>query len=92
MDKGEFRLHNWHGNAKVLEYTNDTVAPNHDHTEPTDDEKILRIPWQKEEDTLQVSFERCVYPTIPLTKRKILAIINGVYDVLGIASPVTIVV
>lgn len=51
--------------------------------------KILGIPWQKDKDTLQVSFERCVYPATPLTKGKILAAINGVYDVLDFASSVT---
>ena len=74
MDKGGFRLHKWHSNAKVLENTNDTVAPDHDRTVPTDDvnsprdTKILGDPWQKEKDTLQVSFERYVYPAIPQKK------------------------
>ena len=96
MDKAGFRLHKWHSNAEVLEDTNHTSTPNHDLSISTDNAKkpraakILGTPWQKKEDTLQVRFERCLYPAIPLTKRKILAIINGVFDVLGVASPIMI--
>ena len=89
IDKGGFTLHKWHSNVKVLEDTNHTITTNEDRLTSTEDTtnpratKILGIPWQKEEDTLQISFERCLYPSIPLTKRKILAIINGVFDILG---------
>ena len=96
MDRAGFRLHKWHSNAEVLEDTNHNSTPNHDLSISTDNAKkpraakILGTPWQKKEDTLQVSFERCLYPAIPLTKRKILAIINGVFDMLGVASPIMI--
>ena len=98
MGKGGFTLHKWHSNAKLLEdCTTDFTAPNQSSlTLTTDNEKeprttkILGIPWHKDEDTLQVCFERCLYPAIPLTKRKILAAINGIFDVLGFASPITI--
>ena len=77
MDKEGFRLHKWHSNADEL---GDTTIPatNQECPTPTDHHsrykttKILGIPWQKEEDTLPVSFERCLSPAIPLTERKIL--------------------
>lgn len=96
MDKAGFRLYKWHSNAEVLEDTNHITTPNHDPPISTFNAnkpraaKILGIPWQKEKDTLQVSFERCLFPAIPLTKRKISAIINGVFDVLGFASSIMI--
>ena len=94
MDKGGFRLHKWHSNADEL---GDTTIPATNQKCPTPirhgngnkTTKILGIPWQKEKDTIQVSFERC--PAMPLTKLKIRAIINGVFDVLGFASPITII-
>ena len=33
----------------------------------------------------------CLHPAIRLTKQKILAVINGLFDVLGFASPKTII-
>ena len=96
MDKAAFRLHKWHSNAEVLEDINHTTTPNCDLSISTDNAKkprnakILGTPWQKEKDTLQVSFEGCLYPAIPRTERMILAIINGVFDVLGVASPVMV--
>ena len=91
MYKGIFRVHKWHSNAKVLENTNDTAAPNDDEKSPRLTLRSSEFRARKRENTLQVNFQRYVYPTIPLTKRKILAVINGVYDVLDFAFPVTIV-
>jgi hypothetical protein len=51
---------------------------------------ILGIPWEKTTDVVRVSLEACQLTVSPLTKRKILAAINGVYDLLGWASPVMI--
>ena len=83
MGNAGFRLHKWHSNAEVSEDTNHTTALNHALSISTDNAKkpraakILGIPWQKEKDTLQVSFERCLHSAIPTTKRKILATIMG---------------
>lgn len=52
--------------------------------------KILGIPWNKKEDSLTISFESCLKTVEPLTKRKIIAGINSIYDVLGWSAPVTI--
>ncbi|KAK3734173.1 hypothetical protein QZH41_017440, partial [Actinostola sp. cb2023] len=52
--------------------------------------KILGVPWNKCKDELTISFGGNT-ESQPLTKRRMLATINRIYDILGLASPVTVV-
>ena len=44
----------------------------------------------KEHDTLSIDFKTYLKADKPLTKRKMISVINSIYDVLGWSSPVTI--
>ena len=83
-------LHKWHSNAIKLESDlNDgklTFAKHQLSAGKTENKcKLLGMPWNKEEDVLQIDF-----PDVPtvLTKRGVLAYLAKVYDPLGIISPV----
>ena len=103
MEEGGFHLHKWHSNTPELEepqpiddetllskasstYANLVVGT---HSQET---KITGVPWNKAEDTISVGFIKPLgtMSDDPLTKRKMLSAINGVYDLLGLAAPVTI--
>lgn len=98
MKKGGFTLHKWHSDVAALESKSDQNVKDDQNqemvTRPIEESskttKILGVPWDKSTDVLHVDFEPCLRTALPLTKRKILAAINGVYDILGWASPVTI--
>ena len=45
--------------------------------------KILGTPWDKQSDTLRFDFETCLKMAEPLTTRKMISVISGVYDVPG---------
>ena len=94
MEKGGFTLHKWHSNVEELEsISNETAKGDQDSNTKAYSEsttKILGVPWEKKTDVVRVSLEACQLTVSPLTKRKILAAINGVYDLLGWASPVMI--
>ena len=53
--------------------------------------KVLGIPWDLEEDTLKVSYEKAVEraESGEDTKRKLISCTNTIYDPTGIAAPVT---
>lgn len=83
--QGGFTLHKWHSNAAEL----DAVSANKiSKTQLGVPQKgkgaLLRVPWDKEKDTIEVKFppER----TQP-TKKKLLTKLAKVYDPLGLASP-----
>ena len=57
----------------------------------TNQTKILGIPWDKSNGCMTVSFEPCLNIKSPITKRKMVAAINSVFDVLGWSSPVLII-
>ena len=103
MEEGGFHLHKWHSNIPELEepqriddetllsqassfYAKSVVGT---HSQET---KILGVPWNKAADTISVGFMKPLGTMSdgPLTKRKMLSAINGVYDFLGLAAPVTI--
>ena len=54
----------------------------------TGETKLLGVPWNKTEDTIEVNFPG---PIINVTKREVLGEIAKIYDPLGLASPVTLV-
>ena len=54
----------------------------------TGETKLLGVPWNKTEDSIEVNFPG---PVINVTKREVLGEIAKIYDPLGLASPVTLV-
>ena len=54
--------------------------------------KILGDPWNNTENELSISFMKLLesVPEGPLTKRKLLSAVNGVYNPLGLPSPALI--
>ena len=101
MGEGGFQLHKWHSNVPEIEkqsknelkipQANSTYAKLTVGTRPHES-KILGIPWNKVEDTFSINFAKtlnCVEEG-PLTKRKMLSVVSGIFDLLGIAAPVVI--
>ena len=103
MEEGGFHLHKWHSNLSELEecerpednavssQASMTYAKLEVGTSPKET-KILGVPWNKTEDKLSVGFMKPLQAVAegPLTKRKMLSAVNGVYDLLGVAAPVVI--
>ena len=89
MDQGGFELHKWHSNIEALE-SNNKKTEDAGTQESRTNGKLLGIFWNKVEDTLTINFQSCLQIHEPLTKRKILSAINGIYDLLGWTSPITI--
>ena len=103
MEEGGFHLHKWHGNIPELEepqrIDEETLLSQASSTYAklvvgthSQETKILGVPWNKAEDTISVGFIKSLGTMSdgPLTKRKMLSAINGVYDLLGLAAPVTV--
>ena len=99
MKEGGFTLHKWHSNVASMESTvvekgreeEDGVKQQTNSDEGLrNTSKILGIQWDKEEDLLQMNFKSCFQSDQPVTKRKMLAVINGIFDLLGWVSPVSI--
>ena len=99
MKEGGFTLHKWHSNVASMESTvvekgreeEDGVKQQTNSDEKLrNTSKILGIKWDKEEDLLQMNFKSCFQSDQPVTKRKMLAVINGIFDLLGWVSPVSI--
>eukprot|EP00795_Rhopilema_esculentum_P015333 gene15334-6554_t len=100
MKEGRFTLHKWHSNIASLESTaaekgrqkeeDDIREQMNQHEELRNTSKILGIQWDKYKDLLQINFESCHQTNQPVTKRKMLAVINSIFDLLGWVSPVTI--
>jgi hypothetical protein len=99
MAEGGFKLHKWHSNIPELietvdrdnlgeaTYTDQVVGSE------TKDAKILGTPWNEQDDSFSVKIGECMEKQAsgPMTKRKMLSVVNGIFDLLGIAAPVTIV-
>eukprot|EP00795_Rhopilema_esculentum_P000484 gene484-10160_t len=100
MKEGGFTLHKWHSNIASLESTaaekgrqkeeDDVREQMNQHEELRNTAKILGIQWDKDKDQLQINFDSCHQTDQPVTKRKMLAVINSIFDLLGWISPVTI--
>jgi len=101
MGEGGFQLHKWHSNVPEIEkqsknelkitQANSTYAKLTVGT-PPHESKILGVPWNKVEDTFSRNFAKTLNGVEegPLAKRNILSVINGIFDLLGIAAPVVI--
>ena len=99
MEEGGFQLHKWHSNAPFevdatsnkKEVEDPTYAKVIIGTQPSET-KILGNLWDTNRDELRISFAKCIENGNGgiVTKRKMLSIINGVFDILGIVSPVII--
>lgn len=95
LSEGGFTLHKWHSNVKNLNSEQqtceeETYAKNLVGNRGNSTTKILGTPWDKQRDTLCIDFETCSKMAKALTKRKMISVINSVYDVLGWSAPVTI--
>ena len=104
MEEEGFHLHKWHSNTPELEepqriddetllskasstYANLVVG-----THSQEKRYLEYLFLNKAEDTISVGFIKPLgtMSDDPLTKRKMLSAISGVYDLLGLAAPVTI--
>ena len=95
LSEGGFTLHKWHSNVEHLNSGNqacedETNAKSVVGNKGNSETKILGTPWDKQRDTLHVDFKTCLKAAEPLTKRKMISVINSIYDVLGWSAPVTV--
>ena len=102
LQQAGFSLHKWHSNIDEVESpdVNTSIPVPEDTTTYAKEEmgtkanetKILGIPWNKRRDELSINFSKCLERQNDevLTKRKMLSAINGIFDPLGLASPVVI--
>ena len=98
MEAGRFKLHKWHSNIPDL---NATDAVTQDDVEQTyanqrtgrthHETKILGVNWNKQADEINVDFKSCLNAAEYSTKRKLLAAIYGVYDIIELASSVVVI-
>ena len=100
---GKFDLHKWHFNAPSLEQptpheeTIEERPTSHQNENQSyaknqlgvkqGETKLLGVPWDKREDTIQTSFPD---PITKATKREVLRKIANIYNPLGLASPITL--
>jgi len=88
-----FELHKWHSNEAELEAKvvlsdeGQTYAKEQLDVKPNE-AKLLGLPWNKEEDTLYVTFTSDLNET---TKREVLKSLALVFEPLEVASPTTLV-
>jgi hypothetical protein len=87
-----FQLHKWHSNARELESNQDpaaepTYAKQHLQKPDGGASSLLGLNWDKNSDTLSVTFPQ---EEAVATKRGVLTKLAKIYDPLGIASPATL--
>ena len=85
MSEGSFALHKWHSNVELLNSVEKVTEG-----EETYAKSQVGNRGNEEHDTLSIDFKTCLKVDKPLTKRKMISVINSIYDVLGWSSPVTI--
>ncbi len=96
MNEAGFQLHKWHSNCPAVESKTNinesetTYAKTLVGKPSTSETKILGVPWDKKTDVMTINFDTCIKLQKPITKRKVIAAINSVYDILGWSSPVMI--
>lgn len=93
--KGTFELHKWHSNVKELasaasepvSIEEETYAKGQLNVPRRKGTTLLGLPWDKENDTVGLSFpEEKADPS----KRGILSKVARIYDPLGLASPISL--
>ncbi len=96
MNEAGFQLHKWPSNCPAVESKTNinesetTYAKTLVGNPSTSETKILGVPWDKKTDVMTINFDTCIKLQKPITKRKVIAAINSVYDILGWSSPVMI--
>ena len=93
--KGTFELHKWHSNVKELESAasepvsieEGTYAKEQLNVPGRQGATLLGLPWDKENDTVGVSFPQ---EKADPSKRGILSKVARIYDPLGLASPISL--
>ena len=88
MDQACLPLEKWKSNSaspvEKLEKANVRVS-----TECSSTTKVLGIPWNTHDDNLGINLPSSNKVSV-LTKRKVLSLVNGIFDPLGMASPIII--
>ena len=96
MKDAGFELYKWHSNCPDVESTSNqkecetTYAETLVGNPSIGETKLLGLPWDKKIDVMAINFASCIEVMNPITKRKVIAAINSVYDILGWSSPVLI--
>ena len=96
MSEGRFTLHKWRSNVGQLNSVEKVTEGEETYTKSlvgnrgNGETKILGTLWNKAHDTLSIDFKTCLKVDKPLTKRKMIATINSIYNLLGWGSPVII--
>ena len=93
--KGTFELHKWHSNVKELESAasepvsieEGTYAKEQLNVSGRQGATLLGLPWDKENDTVGVSFPQ---EKADPSKRGVLSKVARIYDPLGLASPISL--
>lgn len=93
--KGTFELHKWHSNVKELESAasepvsieEGTYAKEQLNVPGRQGATLLGLPWDKENDTVGVSFPQ---EKADPSKRGILSKVAKIFDPLGLASPISL--
>ena len=96
LEDATFHLHKWSSNVPALEAEGSQQSSEHLveqsyaktqlQVQPRES-KLLGLKWDKQSDTLKVTFSR---DDTPPTKRGILSKLSKVYDPLGLVSPLTL--
>ena len=101
--EAKFELHKWHSNVPILERTEyreegpeeqqssqgceaQTYAK-HQLGVKGGETKLLGVRWNKATDKIQISFPEAIEN---VTKREVLGKLAKIYDLLGLASPITL--
>ena len=92
--EGTFELHKWHSNVNELEAVSlepgpeeETYAKEQLNIPRREGASLLGLPWDKENDTIAMSFP---LEKAEPTKRGILSKVARIYDPLGLASPISL--
>ncbi|XP_028405750.1 uncharacterized protein LOC114528320 [Dendronephthya gigantea] len=92
FEEAKFELHKWHSNESVLEANSELGDEKQSYAKDqlgvkAGETKMLGLPWNKNDDTLSVTFPQPIFET---TKREMLRFLASIYDPLGLATPTTL--
>jgi hypothetical protein len=95
FEEAKFELHKWHSNELVLEAKSEPDECDDEKQSYAKDQlgvkagetKLLGLPWNKNNDTISVTFPQ---PIAETTKREMLRFLVSIYDPLGLVSPTTL--